>query len=109
MASACAPPLHPDRFCFRASLTPHIHSSCFTRTQQIARDLLTWPSLSAVTSLNLGAFEARTDAAIICHVLPRAAVTAASVFGTRGCRPPYDVFGALAAATSLTSLQLQVG
>ncbi|GLI62556.1 hypothetical protein VaNZ11_005223 [Volvox africanus] len=75
--------------------------------KKIAANLLTWHNLSAVTTLQLGTFEARLDADIITRVLPRTRLAAASVFGMWGWQPGYDVFSALAQTTSLTSLSVK--
>ncbi|EFJ43256.1 hypothetical protein VOLCADRAFT_106888 [Volvox carteri f. nagariensis] len=88
-------------------LSMHYYDGRGNNGKKIAADLMSWRNLSAVTTLNLGAFEARQDADIITQALPRSRLAAASVFGVRGCRPGYDVFAALAETTSLTSLSVQ--
>ncbi|GIL69736.1 hypothetical protein Vretimale_10237 [Volvox reticuliferus] len=90
-----------------AHLSMHYYDGRGNDGKKIAANLLTWHNLTAVTTLQLGAFEARHDADIITRVLPRTRLAAASVFGMRSCQPGYDVFSAVAQTTSLTRLSVQ--
>jgi hypothetical protein len=85
-------------------LLPH----CRNAYVQIAVDLLSWASLSRMTELGLGAYEAVQDSAIVRRVLPRTRACRASVYGLRDTRPHYDVPAALARVSTLTAIKLQV-
>eukprot|EP00198_Chlamydomonas_reinhardtii_P013096 XP_001702433.1 predicted protein [Chlamydomonas reinhardtii] len=86
---------------------PHLHTLSLTGLDCPPLALLQALPYGGGPLRHLALRKAQADAAIITRVLPRCGVTAASVFGMRSCRPTYDVFQALAAATSLTSLSVQ--